>query len=478
MTAAVETKTAIFAGGCFWCVEAAFDEVPGVTETVSGYAGGTKPNPTYGDHEGYQEAVKVTYDPAKVTYAKLLDTYWHNIDPFDANGQFCDQGNAYRSVIFVGNDEEKGLAESTKKQIADRFKETVATEIKPATTFTAAEDYHQNYHNTNPVSYKFYKWNCGRAAAARADLGAEAVVMAAAPASESAIYSVACMNIARSRSCRGMTEAKPKQEVIYRHSGAVRVTHWVNVVALLVLLMSGLQIFNAHPALYLGAKSNFDDPVMAMRPMKHGEEVVGVTTIAGWNIDTTNLFGLAYDEDGDYEIRGFPWSVTLPGHRDLATGRRWHFFFAWLFVINGLAYLIYSLVSGHLRNDLAPSGSELKHIGASIWEHIRLKFPQGEEAKRYNVLQKLAYLIVALVLLPLMLATGLAMSPGMDAGYPFLLEIFGGRQSARTIHFIAASGIVLFVVVHLVMVLITGVWNNLRSMITGRYVIKLPEGQA
>ena len=89
-------KTAIFAGGCFWCVEAAFDEVAGVTETVSGYAGGTKPNPNYGDHEGYQEAVKVTYDPAKVTYAKLLDTYWHNIDPFDANGQFCDQGNAYQ----------------------------------------------------------------------------------------------------------------------------------------------------------------------------------------------------------------------------------------------------------------------------------------------------------------------------------------------------------------------------------------------
>jgi hypothetical protein len=110
-----------------------------------------------------------------------------------------------------------------------------------------------------------------------------------------------------------------KQEVIYRHSGPVRITHWVNVVALLVLLMSGLQIFNAHPALYFGSKSNFDDPAMAMRPMKHGEELVGVTTIAGWNIDTTNLFGLAYDKDGDYEIRGFPWSVTLPGHRDLST---------------------------------------------------------------------------------------------------------------------------------------------------------------
>jgi peptide-methionine (S)-S-oxide reductase len=161
--AAEDTKTAIFAGGCFWCMEAAFDEVNGVTDTTSGYAGGTKPNPNYGDHEGYQEAVKVTYDPAKVTYAKLLDQYWHNIDPFDANGQFCDQGNAYRSAIFVGDDEEKALAEATEKEIADRFKQKVETEIKPVTTFTAAEDYHQNYHNTNPVSYKFYKWNCGRA---------------------------------------------------------------------------------------------------------------------------------------------------------------------------------------------------------------------------------------------------------------------------------------------------------------------------
>ena len=161
--------------------------------------------------------------------------------------------------------------------------------------------------------------------------------------------------------------------------------------------------------------------------------------------------------------------------RDRSTGRRWHFFFAWLFVINGLVYLIYSLASGHLSKDLAPSRSELKHIGASIWEHLRLRFPQGEEAKRYNVLQKLAYLLVALVLLPLMLATGLAMSPGMDAAFPFLLDVFGGRQSARTIHFISASLIVIFVVVHLVMVLISGVWNNLRSMITGRYAIKLPE---
>jgi peptide-methionine (S)-S-oxide reductase len=160
---AASLKTAIFAGGCFWCVEDVFDKVDGVTETVSGYAGGTNPNPNYGSHEGYKEAVRVTYDPAKVTYATLLDHYWHNIDPFDRDGQFCDKGPAYESVIFTGDDEEKGLAEKTKQEIADRFKEKVATEIVPVTTFYDAEGYHQDYHNQNPVSYKYYKWGCGRA---------------------------------------------------------------------------------------------------------------------------------------------------------------------------------------------------------------------------------------------------------------------------------------------------------------------------
>jgi hypothetical protein len=118
------------------------------------------------------------------------------------------------------------------------------------------------------------------------------------------------------------------------------------------------------------------------------------------SFDTTGVFGLWTDANRDYDERGFPWSVTLPGYRDLSMGRRWHFFFAWLFVFNGLAYLIWSLLSGHLSRDLAPSGKDIRHIGASILEHARLKFPRGEEAKRYNVLQKLAYLIVGLVLLP------------------------------------------------------------------------------
>ncbi|ODR95954.1 peptide methionine sulfoxide reductase [Methyloceanibacter stevinii] len=160
---AAETKTAIFAGGCFWCVEDAFDKVDGVTETVSGYAGGTLKNPTYANHKTHVEALKVTYDPSKVTYAELLDNYWHNIDPFDPAGQFCDKGPAYHTVVFVTNDAEKALAEKTKQEIAEQFGKKVETEIRPTTTFTAAEEYHQDYHTKNPVSYKYYKWGCGRA---------------------------------------------------------------------------------------------------------------------------------------------------------------------------------------------------------------------------------------------------------------------------------------------------------------------------
>jgi len=265
------------------------------------------------------------------------------------------------------------------------------------------------------------------------------------------------------------------KEIIYRHSRAVRLTHWINALVLLVLLMSGLQIFNAHPALYLGQASDFDKPILAMNAVRTEDGLKGITTLFGREFDTTGTFGLGGDAANGYQRRGFPWWATLPGHRNLSMGRRWHFFFAWLFLLNGLVYLLWSLGSGHLRRDLAPSGEELRHVGVSVSEHLRLKFPKGDEAKRYNVLQKIAYLLVALILLPLMLLTGLAMSPGMDAAFPFLIDMFGGRQSARTIHFIAAGLIVIFVVIHLVMVLITGVWNNLRSMITGRYVIEPTE---
>jgi len=271
-------------------------------------------------------------------------------------------------------------------------------------------------------------------------------------------------------------DAVAQSDVIYRHTLPVRVTHWVNVLCLLVLLMSGLQIFNAHSRLYFGNRSDPEHAVLVIRAVqKEDGTPAGLTTIGNLTFDTTGVLGLSNGGDGQLEPRGFPSWITLPSYRDLATGRRWHFFFAWMFVLNGLAYLAYSLSSGHLRDDLLPTRPQLRDIGHDILEHLRLRFAKGEEAKRYNVLQKLAYLAVVLVLLPLVVLSGLTMSPGLDAAFPFLLDFFGGRQSARTIHFLCATGIVLFVIVHVLMVLVSGVWNNLRSMVTGRYRIEPAE---
>lgn len=265
-------------------------------------------------------------------------------------------------------------------------------------------------------------------------------------------------------------------EVIYRHSLPVRVTHWTNALCLLILLMSGLQIFNAHPSLYFGNRSDAEHAVLAIRAaQKEDGSYAGLTTIGNTTIETTGWLGLFTDANGELDANGFPGWITIPSYRDLATGRRWHFFFAWLFVLNGLAYLIYSVVSGHLRRDLAPTRPQLKNIWHDITEHIRLRFPKGDQAKTYNVLQKLAYLSVVLALLPLVVLSGLTMSPALNAAFPFMLDLFGGRQSARTIHFLCATGIVLFVFVHVFMVLISGVWNNLRSMVTGRYKIEPAE---
>ena len=152
-------------------------------------------------------------------------------------------------------------------------------------------------------------------------------------------------------------------------------------------------------------------------------------------------------------------------------GRRWHFFFAWVFVINGLCYLAYSIAGRHLSRDLAPTSADLRSIGASIVDHLRFKHPTGEAAKRYNVLQKLAYLIVIFILLPLIVLMGMAMSPWLDSLWPGWVDIFGGRQSARTIHFIVAWLLVAFVLVHVFEVIVSGLWNHLRSMITGRFRI-------
>lgn len=259
--------------------------------------------------------------------------------------------------------------------------------------------------------------------------------------------------------------------MIYRHTLAVRVTHWINALCFVLLLMSGLQIFNAHPALYWGAQSAFDRPLLALTAKQEADDSVkGVATIFGKSFATTGILGASRDENGEMTERGFPSWMTIPSYQDLATGRRWHFFFAWLLVLNGVVYVANLLARRHWK-DFLPSGHELRSIPRSVWAHMRLRFPRGDEALHYNVLQKLAYLSVILAL-PILVLAGLTMSPAIDAAFPWLLDAFGGRQSARTIHFVAASYLVGFVVVHIVMVLISGFLNNMVSMITGRYAIE------
>ncbi|ODT88183.1 cytochrome b/b6 domain-containing protein [Phenylobacterium sp. SCN 70-31] len=266
---------------------------------------------------------------------------------------------------------------------------------------------------------------------------------------------------------------RPRTVLVKRHGIVTRITHALNVVFVAVLLMSGLQIFNAHPALYWGQASTFESPWIAMTKAEIGDEARGITTIGSLRFDTTGLFGWS-GREGAREPRGFPAWATIPSWRDLAAGRRWHFFFAWLFVANGLVYLAWTVLSGRLKRDLLPTRDQLRpgRLAREILDHARLRFPKGEAARRYNAIQKLAYLAVILVLLPAMLLTGLCMSPGFNAAAPWLTDLFGGRQSARTFHFLSAGLIALFVVVHVAMVVASGLWNNLRAMITGRYAIQ------
>jgi peptide-methionine (S)-S-oxide reductase len=161
-----QTASTVFAGGCFWCMESAYDKVDGVISTISGYAGGDEKTATYeqvsSGTTGHYEAVKIEYDPSKLSYQKLLDIFWKNIDPFDAKGQFCDKGPQYRAVIFYGSEKEKELAEASKKTVSKKLGKPVVTQILPETSFYAAEDYHQNYYQKNPIRYKLYRYGCGR----------------------------------------------------------------------------------------------------------------------------------------------------------------------------------------------------------------------------------------------------------------------------------------------------------------------------
>jgi thiosulfate reductase cytochrome b subunit len=271
----------------------------------------------------------------------------------------------------------------------------------------------------------------------------------------------------------GAHAAAPSSYLYYRHTLPVRIMHWTNVVSLTILLMSGLMIFNAHPSLDWGKSSYTGKPSLleiTSREAGNGQ-LIGITRVFGREFDTTGLLGASANAEGKPSDIAFPYWMTIPGFYSLADARAWHFFFAWLFVINGITYLLYSLVSRHLKRDLLPTQTDWRGIGRSIKDHLLFRHPQGEDAKRYNVLQKLAYLAVIFVLLPGIIVAGWAMSPWLNSILPGWVDFLGGRQSARTLHFVFAWLLVAFVLIHVFEVIISGLWNHLRSMITGRYRI-------
>jgi len=253
--------------------------------------------------------------------------------------------------------------------------------------------------------------------------------------------------------------------LFYRHTIPVRLLHWINAICMLVMLMTGLQIFNAHPALYWGQSSDFDHPILAL-----------TTQIGPWTFNTDGVLGVS-DSDGVKSVRGFPEWATIPSASpSLAVGRLWHFAFAWLLVFNALAYFAYAFWSGHFTRELLPRKKDFTDLPHEIVSHAKLQFPRGEAAKHYNSLQRLSYFVVLCVLGPLIVLTGLTMSPTMDSAFPFLLWVFGGRQSARTIHFIVAFSFLGFFFVHMAALIASAPLNGLRAMITGYFAIEKEKG--
>ena len=253
--------------------------------------------------------------------------------------------------------------------------------------------------------------------------------------------------------------------LVYRQSRWTRATHWVWAVCLFFLLLSGLQIFNAHPTLYLGRESGFDydNAVLAIGSRQTGDAVVGFVRLGKAEFDTTGFLGVSAAG-----VQAFPPVLTIPSYTSLATGRIVHFLFAWLFAGTLMVWLMASLWNGHLWRDLWVRAADLYALPRDLGDHLRLRFHHG---RSYNVLQKLAYAGVLFVAFPLMVLTGLCMSPAMTAACPWLADLFGGRQTARTIHFAVMVALAGFFVIHLLMILAAGPLNELRSIVTGWYRI-------
>ena len=267
--------------------------------------------------------------------------------------------------------------------------------------------------------------------------------------------------------------ADVQRRVVLRHPLSLRVQHALNAAAILLLLMSGLGIFNAHPALYLGQDSRPAREVLRIGAADDGlGGLSGHVSLLGHRWDTRGWVGTSADAQGEITARAFPAWSTLPAANGLSRSREWHFFAAWLLVFNGVTYLVLSIVNRHLRRDLWPDVQDWRGLGASLLDHLRFRHPRGEQALRYNILQKVAYLVVILGLVPGLVVTGLAMSPALNAVWPGWVELLGGRQSARTLHFVFAFSLAMFVLVHLIQVLVSGSpLNYVRSIVTGRFVI-------
>jgi Ni/Fe-hydrogenase b-type cytochrome subunit len=259
--------------------------------------------------------------------------------------------------------------------------------------------------------------------------------------------------------------------LVYRHNRITRLTHWLSALALVILFMSGLQIFNAHPYLYWGSTSEPDKAFLSIAASQDDGDVRGFVDFYGRKIDTTGFLGVQQGVFGPF-ARAFPSWLTVPGYYSLAAGRRWHFFFGWLFAISGVVYMIYNLAVGHVRKFLfTPHDVKKAPAMAAYYLHVRKTSPQEGE---YNPLQKMAYTGVFVVLAPLILLSGMAMSPQLNIAFHWLPALFGGRQSARAIHFILAFGFLCFALGHVFMVLTQGFLNNMRSMTSGWYKEKLP----
>ena len=261
------------------------------------------------------------------------------------------------------------------------------------------------------------------------------------------------------------------ESLVYRHNRVTRLTHWVNVLALPILLMSGLQIFNAHPHLYWGHRSDPGTALLSISSSGAPGDARGYVELFRQRIETTGLLGVQHTDTGIVH-QAFPGWLTIPGYFWLAGGRHWHFFFGWVFFVNGMLYVIYNLLNGHMRKFFLTPRDAAK-IPAMALYYLRLR-KDSPQVGEYNPMQKMAYTGVFLLLTPVIMLSGLAMSPQLNQAFNWLPAMFGGRQAARTIHFLLTFAFAGFVFGHVFMVLTTGVFNNMRSMISGWYKEKVP----